>query len=129
MNGIIRPSGLFGLIFVVLVSWMGISSAHAHHGWRWATDDSHTLEGTIVSARLGNPHGELRLSVEGEEWTVEVGQPWRNERAGLSAELLAPGTRISALGPRSAREGERVLKAERISIDGQHYDLYPERLR
>ncbi len=103
--------------------------AHAHHGWQWAKDEHHTLSGTVVEAKLGNPHGIVTLEVGGERWTVEVGQPWRNARAGLADEMLAPGASLSAVGPRSAREGERVLKAERITIDGKHYDLYPERLR
>lgn len=104
-------------------------AAHAHHGWQWAKDEHHTLSGTIVDVKLGNPHGLVTLEVGAERWTVEVGQPWRNARAGLADEMLAPGKAISAIGPRSAREGERLLKAERISIDGKHYDLYPERLR
>jgi hypothetical protein len=58
---------------------------------------------------------------------VEVGQPWRNARAGLSEELLSVGQVITAHGHRSAREGERVLKAERVVIDNKSYDLYPDR--
>jgi hypothetical protein len=33
--------------------------------------------------QLGNPHGIVIFVVDGEEWTAEVGQPWRNEQAGL----------------------------------------------
>ena len=55
--------------------------ALAHHGWAWTTGGNLELTGVIAQARLGNPHGQLEVDVEGETWTVEVGQPWRNERA------------------------------------------------
>ena len=99
----------------------------AHHGWGWATEAEFELTGTIAHVRLGNPHGEVTLEVDGERWVVEVGQPWRNARAGLREELLRVGRVITAHGHRSAKEGERVMKAERVVIDGQSYNLYPGR--
>lgn len=117
------------LLSVLALALATGGGAHAHHGWGWATDDKHELTGTIVAVRLGNPHGEITLDVDGEQWVVEVGQPWRNEQVGLVDALLTVGTTLTALGPRSARAGERLLKAERVTIDGTHYDLYPERLR
>jgi hypothetical protein len=59
------------------------ATALAHHGWTWTTGGNIDLTGVIKTASLGNPHGVLTVDVEGETWTVEVGQPWRNERAGL----------------------------------------------
>jgi hypothetical protein len=58
---------------------------------------------------------------------LEVGQPWRNDRVGLSKEMLSEGREITVHGHRSAREGERLVKAERVVIDGTNYDLYPDR--
>lgn len=101
--------------------------ALAHHGWGWATEEEFALTGKVTQVRLGNPHGEVTLDVAGERWVIEVGQPWRNARAGLSEELLSVGRVITAHGHRSAREGERVMKAERVVIDGQNYNLYPDR--
>ena len=101
--------------------------AAAHHGWRWTADGNFELTGTITAARLGNPHGVLTVAVNDETWTVEVGQPWRNERAGLTDAMLAPGAEITAQGHRHADPAQPVLKAERIVINGQTYDLYPER--
>lgn len=102
-------------------------SVQAHHGWGWATDQEFELTGTITGVELGNPHGELTLDVGGEEWVVEIGQPWRNERAGLTEELLADGTEVTAHGHRSTNQNERLMKAERLVIAGQDYDLYPNR--
>lgn len=101
--------------------------ALAHHGWRWTDDGDFELTGIVTEARLGNPHGLLTVDAEGEIWTVEVGQPWRNERAGLSDAMLAPGAEITARGQRHADPAQRVMKAERILIGGQTYDLYPDR--
>lgn len=64
---------------------------------------------------------------DGEVWVVEVGQPWRNERAGLEPELLEPGTAVTVRGNRSAREDERLFKAVSVIIEGTSYVLYPGR--
>ncbi|MDX1605884.1 MAG: DUF6152 family protein [Candidatus Competibacterales bacterium] len=117
-----RGFGL-GLLFAVLVG----SQALAHHGWRWTEEGKFELTGLITSVRLGNPHGELRVDAEGEEWLVEVGQPWRNERAGLSDELLTEGTEITVFGGRSADPAEKRVKATSVRIDGREYVLYPNR--
>lgn len=99
----------------------------AHHGWGWVTDEEFALAGTVKSVRHGNPHGEMQLTTRSGEWTVEIGQPWRNERAGLTQQLVRPGTRLTVHGHRSARKGERLMKAERIVIAGKSYNLYPDR--
>jgi len=99
----------------------------AHHGWAWATAEEFELSGVVKSVRHGNPHGVMQLAAKSGEWTVEIGQPWRNERAGLTRELLRPGTRVLIHGHRSARAGERLMKAERIVIAGKSYNLYPDR--
>ena len=62
----------------------------AHHGWAWTTGGNIDLTGIIKTVRLGNPHGILKVDVEDEEWTVEVGQPWRNERARPSGTAIWP---------------------------------------
>lgn len=104
-----------------------VGSAMAHHGWRWAEDGNFELTGIIQKAELGNPHGLLTVDADGEMWTVEVGQPWRNARAGLEDGMLVPGVEITASGARSANQDEKLMKAERVYIDGQLYDLYPDR--
>ena len=101
--------------------------ALAHHGWSWAEESNSELSGVIVAAKLGNPHGELTVESGGARWIVEVGQPWRNERAGLSDAMLAKGVKLTAVGHRHADPKKRVFKAERIMIDGRKYDLYPDR--
>lgn len=106
---------------------LAAAPALAHHGWRWTNDGEFEVSGRIVEARLGNPHGVLTLDSGGETWLIEVGQPWRNARAGLTDDMLTPGTEILARGHRSADPAQRVVKAERIVVDGATFDLYPDR--
>ena len=101
--------------------------ALAHHGWAWTTGENIELTGTITEVRLGNPHGELDLDVDGTLWTVEVGQPWRNSRAGLQDGDLAEGVVLRVSGEPSADPDEKLLKVERLWIDGVEYELYPDR--
>ncbi len=106
---------------------IAIRPAMAHHGWRWTADGNFELKGVIRSARLGMPHGVLEVSVDGDVWTVEAGQPWRHERAGLNEALLKQGTEITVSGGRSSDPADKRVKAERITIAGKMFNLYPDR--
>lgn len=112
---------------LTLVVSAGVQSALAHHGWSWAEEKNSELTGVVTKAELGNPHGILTLDVAGESWRIEVGQPWRNERAGLTDAMLARGTMLTVRGHRSANPDERRFKAERVVIAGKIYNLYPDR--
>jgi hypothetical protein len=101
--------------------------ALAHHGWAWAEDKNAELTGRIVATKLGNPHGELTLDVNGVNWIVEVGQPWRNERAGLKDEMLVKGVTLTVTGHRHIDPAKKLFKAERVVIGGKKFDLYPDR--
>ena len=102
-------------------------AAAAHHGWSSTTGGNIELTGVIQTARLGNPHGVLEVDVEGETWTVEVGQPWRNERAGLKDGDLAKGVEIRVIGEPAADAAERRLKAVRLYIGDKEHVLYSGR--
>lgn len=106
---------------------MLVAPVEAHHGWSWTTGGNIELTGLIREAKLGNPHGVLKIDAEGEVWTVEVGQPWRNERAGLTDGDFAVGNEITIIGEPSADPAQRLMKAELIVIGGKQYPLYPGR--
>ena len=99
----------------------------AHHGWSWTTGGNIDLTGIIKSVRLGNPHGVVSVDVEGEIWTIEVGQPWRNERAGLKDSDFAVGNTLRFVGEPSADSSQKLMKAERIFIGDKEFKLYPDR--
>lgn len=127
----ITRRGALGLTLGALALLTGAIAAAppaaAHHGWSWTTGGNIELTGVIHEARLGNPHGVLTVDVEGERWTVEVGQPWRNERAGLVDGDLAPGVEIRAIGQPAADGAEKRLKVERLYLGDREYVLYPNR--
>ena len=99
----------------------------AHHGWSWTTGGNIDLTGVIKTARLGNPHGVLEVDVEGTVWTLEVGQPWRNRRAGLKDGDLASGVEIRAIGEPSDDSSKKLMKVERLYLGTREYVLYPDR--
>lgn len=101
--------------------------ASAHHGWSWTTGGNISLTGIIREVKLGNPHGVLKVEAESEVWTVEVGQPWRNEKAGLKDGDLAEGVEIRIEGQPSADISQKLLKAERLYIGERSFNLYPDR--
>ncbi len=113
--------------FILPVLLILPTMAFAHHGWSWTTGGNIQLTGVIVETRLGNPHGRLVIRVNDELWTAEVGQPWRNERAGLQDSDLAPGTEIKIEGEPSANVEDKLIKVERLWINGTRYELYPNR--
>ncbi len=121
----LRPP-LAATVAATLVAALALP-ALAHHGWRWTTGDDIELTGLIREAQLGNPHGILTVQADDQTWTVEVGQPWRNARAGLTEAMLAPGVEATFIGEPSADLEDRRMKAERIVIDGKTHDLYPDR--
>lgn len=125
----LKPAGkLIASIVVAAIAAISIiSDTAAHHGWSWAENENSEITGTIEKVQLGNPHGEVTLLVGAERWTVEVGQPWRNERAGLTPEMLKAGVTIKVQGHKSRDKSEKLFKAERIVIDGKSYNLYPDR--
>lgn len=112
---------------IAMAAMVAFAPAWAHHGWEWAEEANSELAGQIVAAKLGNPHGELTLDVNGVKWVVEVGQPWRNAQAGLKDEMLATGVTLTVSGHRHTDPNKKVFKAERVVIGGKKFDLYPDR--
>ena len=113
------------LLVACLVLQAGL--AMAHHGWAWTTGGNIDLTGVVTEVDLGLPHGVIKVDVEGEVWTVEVGQPWRNERAGLKEGELVEGVEIRAIGEPALDADEKRMKAEKFYIGGREFNLYPGR--
>lgn len=111
---------------VALAIFAGV--AFAHHGWDWTLEEDFVLEGTIEEIHLGNPHAALKVTAEGELWTVELAPPGRTAAAGFVEGVAAPGDAVTAYGHRSRDLSERRMKAERIRINGVNYDVYPNDL-
>jgi hypothetical protein len=111
------------------LSAMGASGAAAHHGWSWAEGEQMTLTGTIREVYIGQPHPTLRVEADDGLWTVELSNPRQTARSGFAAESAAAGDRVVAIGNRAREQGERRMKAVRITVRDRTYDIYPNRIQ
>lgn len=103
-------------------------TAFAHHGWSWTQDGFFELEGVITDIYVGNPHATLDVDVEGEIWRVDLAPPSRTISAGFTEDTASAGDEVKAIGHRSRDETEPRMKAVRIIVNGQTYDVYPSRV-
>jgi hypothetical protein len=101
----------------------------AHHGWSWAEGEQTTLEGTIESVSMNPPHPTIQVrDAQGTVWQVDLGNPNQTARSGFAADTAQPGDAITVIGNRNQDQSAH-MKAVRIVIDGQNYDMYPERIQ
>ena len=108
---------------------LGIASTGAvaaHHGWS-SYDESKTLNMTGVIREYGydNPHGFVRLQVDGEQgkvWHVVLAPPSRMQSRGLARTALKPGVTAAVVGYANKSNPEE-MRAERITIDGKTIEL------
>jgi hypothetical protein len=112
-----------GLLLLGLATY-----ALAHHGWSWTEDGFFRLEGVITAVYIGNPHATIDVDVEGEIWRVELAPPSRTIRAGFTEDVATPGDEVTAIGNRSRDSVEQRMKAVRIIVNGNNYDVYPNRV-
>ena len=118
------------LLLASLIGTAGIATARVHHGWSWAEGAQTTLEGTIETISMAPPHPVLHVKdAAGTVWQVDLGNPRQTERSGFAADTAEPGDAVTVLGNRSQDRSENHMKAVRITIDGQNYDMYPERIQ
>lgn len=104
-----------------------VAPAFAHHGWSWTDSGFFQIEGVITDIYVGNPHATLDVDVEGTIWRVELAPPGPTTAAGFTEEAAAIGDEVIAIGNRSADHDEARMKAVRVVIGDQTYDVYPSR--
>ena len=112
-----------GLALLVLAPAVAL----AHHGWSWTQDGFFQLKGVIADIYVGNPHATIDIDVDGTIWRVELAPPSRTIAAGFTEEVASVGDEVTAIGNRSQDESENRMKAVRVIIGGQTYDVYPNR--
>lgn len=122
--GIILRRAVFG----AAIALAGATAALAHHGWAWTEDGFFELEGIIVAMSFGNPHPTIDVDVEGEVWRVDLATPAATARAGFSEDKAKVGDELYAIGNRSRDSDERWMKAVRIVVNGETFDVYPDRV-
>jgi hypothetical protein len=111
-------------IFAAVVALTVLSlPAVAHHGWgSYDATKPMTISATIDQLTIGNPHGIMMLSHEGEMWHVTLAPLSRMNARGATADIVKQGAATTAYGyPK--RDGTKEIRAEWIEIDGKRYEL------
>lgn len=102
--------------------------AFAHHGWSWTDDGFFELTGTIGDIYIGNPHATMEVDANGESWQVELAPLRATTNAGFVEGVAKVGDEVTAIGNRSLDASERRMKAVRVIVGGETYDVYPNRV-
>jgi hypothetical protein len=103
--------------------------AFAHHGWSWTESGFFQIEGIVTDFYFGNPHPTVDVDVEGTIWRVELAPPAASTAAGLTGDTVVVGDEITAIGNRSQDANETRMKAVRVIVKDQTYDVYPDRAK
>ena len=108
---------------VALASLLAAGGAAAHHGWG-SYDAAKVIRVTAPVATLQwqNPHVHVLVPHEGATWEAVLAPPFRMEARGLSPELIKAGAQVQLEGYPSA-QGQREMRAERITVAGKTYEL------
>ena len=126
-----KPASFRALLLASALAGASVTLAapvFAHHGWNWAEAEETTLQATITAISLAPPHPELTVTdADGREWTIELGNPRRTQSAGFVEGTAQIGDTVTILGNR-ALDGQAVMKAVRITLNGTNHDFYPERI-
>ncbi|TKT82852.1 DUF6152 family protein [Aquamicrobium sp. LC103] len=119
---------LIGTALAAGLALASTAAALAHHGWAWTEEGFFELTGTITAIYYGNPHPALDVDAEGESWRVDLATPRATANAGFMEDTAKVGDEVTAIGNRSRDQSERVMKAVRIIVNGETYDVYPNRV-
>jgi hypothetical protein len=122
MQNLSRRAVIAGLTAGVLVA----TGAAAHHGWAWTEDTPFTLTGIIEDIYIGNPHVTLKVRAEDGVWDVDLAPLTRTLRAGFDENAAAIGDEVTLLGFRSRDHNDHHMKAARVIVNGNTYDVYPD---
>jgi hypothetical protein len=120
--------GIRSLVVGVALLLLSVTSAMAHHGWAWTEDGFFELTGLVKAVYVGNPHATLDLDVEGETWRVELAPPGPTTAAGFTEDSVKVGDEVKAIGNRSVDHNEKRMKAVRVIVGDDTYDVYPGRV-
>ena len=113
---------LFWAFFAIALT-SAFLNVMAHHGWA-DFDRSKKVEvnGVIVESKYENPHCFVRVKVDQSDWDIELSAVPRMKRHNITAQMIAPGTRVTLIG-HPHKNKARVMKAIKMSVYGKTYDL------
>jgi hypothetical protein len=104
--------------------------ASAHHGWGGQETKQSTISGTVKTAlSLAGPHATMQIVDEnGQVWDLTLAPPARTARAGLKEDTIPVGAAVTVVGNRNLDKKRFEMKTVRVTYNGKHYDVYPDRV-
>lgn len=110
-------------LLIVLLTLAGASLAQAHHGWNaYDSEQPLTVETEIRDVSYRNPHAELTVNHDDQDWRVILAPLSRLASRGLPESDLQPGSTVTIVGyPR--KDGTPELRAERIIVEDRTIEL------
>src|SRR5687767_7670182 len=97
------------LIFALVGSLLGATTALAHHGWgSYDAAKKFTITAQVQHVMWQNPHAHLMLTHDGAVWEVTLAPISRMNLRGLSEDMLKPGTEVAAEGYPSTRRDHEM---------------------
>jgi hypothetical protein len=122
-----RRQSWAALAFGVLLIVTGLS-ATAHHGWEGYLPEDFEISGTVETpVAVSGPHSALKIRVDGQLWNVVLAPPPRTTAAGLQANTIPIGAKVTAYGHRHRDPRTLEIKTERLRWNDRVFDVYPER--
>jgi hypothetical protein len=103
------------LILALAIAATPALPALAHHGWgSYDATKTLTIKGPVLTLKFENPHATVTLKAEDAKvWTVTLAPVSRMINRGATAEMVAVGQTITAVGYASTVEKDE-MRAERI---------------
>lgn len=116
-----NPLQLIAIVSLLLGS-LQQRSALGHHSFvaNYLMEEEISIEATVTSLRVANPHSVIIVQVTGasgetEEWVIEMGTPTMLRTAGWTSSTLPAGTKITAVG-NPTRSGAPTLALIKIVL-------------
>ena len=115
--------------FTLVVVFLCIPAATAHHRWPVDMSTLVTVQGTVAEFDWSAPHPMIALDVRGDDGTIEqwsIGGPAINrmEAKGWRRDTLKPGDMITGIGYQFL-DGSRIIRLERVILsDGSELLVY-----
>ena len=77
---------------------MSAMPAFAHHSFAmFDAEKKVTLEGTVKEFQWTNPHSWILMTVNNEQWAIELGAPGGLARQGWVPKTLKPGMKVQTV--------------------------------
>lgn len=119
----IRRLGLAALAAALLAP-----AAQAHHGILFTADRQIRITGEVVKELTGFPHFEIKVQDGDVRWAVDLGNPYRMKKAGLTrnGSDMPRGKTVTVQGFPALDSSMKIIQARTIEFDGKEHVLFDE---